>query len=326
MFSIKRKAFLTCVVSLALGASSFSAAAQQDFPNRPVRLIVSFPPGGGADAVGRTIAMKLTERWKQQVLVDNRPGGNTVISALELIKQKPDGYTIMLALDNTLVMNQHLFTAPKYDPLKDFTLIGGVAEFPLFLMTRTDSGVKTAQEYLARAKAEKGELKVGAAAILTVIATDIINGPAGVKTTPVMYKGTADNTLGLLRGDVDFIMDVDVTAAAHVKAGKMRILATSGPKRVPAYPDVPTYKEVLLSDVEMTAWYAMIAPAGMEPALVTKLNADVSWAMQQPDVVKVLEGRSLFAAPSSAGALKKRIEIDSIKYGEIIRRLNLMIE
>lgn len=326
MFSIKRKAFLTCAISLALGASSFGAAAQQDFPNRPVRLIVSFPPGGGADAVGRTIALKLTERWKQQVLVDNRPGGNTVISALELIKQKPDGYTIMLALDNTLVMNQHLFTAPKYDPLKDFTLIGGVAEFPLFLMTRTDSGVKTAQEYLARAKTEKGELKVGAAAILTVIATDILNGPAGVKTTPVMYKGTADNTLGLLRADVDFIMDVDVTAAAHVKAGKIRILATSGPKRVAAYPDVPTYKELLQKDAEMTAWYGMIAPAGMDPALVAKLNADVSWALQQPDVIKVLEEKSLFPAPSSAEALKKRIEVDSLKYGGIIRRLNLIIE
>lgn len=322
---IRRNLFKS-LFGAGLVAWAMTAGAQQDFPNRPVRLIISFAPGGAADAIARTLANKLTERWKQQVVVDNRPGGNTVISALELIKQKPDGYTLMLALDNTLVMNQHLFKSPKYDPIKDFTHIGGVAEFPLFLITRTDSGVKTAQEYLARARAEKGELKVGAAAILTVIATDILNQPAGVKTTPLQYKGSADNALGLLRGDVDFIVDVDATAAQHVKAGKLKILATSGAKRVAMYPDVPTYREVLQKDAEMTAWYGMVGPAGMDAALVAKINTDMTWAIQQADVRATLEEKSLFPAPSSAEALRKRVTEDAVKYGEIIRRLNLFIE
>lgn len=325
MFNLQRKTFLKHLAALALGAVALGASAQQDYPNRPVRLILSFPPGGAADAIARTMATKLTERWKQQVVVDNRPGGNTVVSAHELIKQKPDGYHLLLALDNTLVMNQHLFRTPKYDPLKDFTLIGGVAEFPLFLITRSDT-VKTAQDYLARARAEKGELKVGTAAVLTTIAADVLNSPAGVKTTSVQYKGTADNTLALLRGDVDFIVDVDATAATHVKAGKLKILATSGARRVPTYPDVPTYKEVLGKDAEMTAWYGLVGPAGMDPALVAKINADVAWAVQEPDVKAVLQEKSLFSAPSSPEALKKRVEVDAQKYGEIIRRLGLQIE
>ena len=326
MLRITRKTFVRSLAGLALGAAALGASAQQDFPNRPVRLIVSFPPAGAADVIARTLAQKLTERWKQPVQVDNRPGGNTVVSALELIKAKPDGYTLLQALDNTLVMNQHLFRTPKYDPLKDFTLIGGVAEFPLLLITRTDSNVKTAQDYLARAKTEKGELKVGVAAVLTMIAADVLNSPAGVKTSYVQYKGTADNTLALLRGDIDFIYDVDASAGPHVKAGKLKVLATSGGKRVPTYPDVPTYREVLGKDVEMTAWYGLVGPAGMDPALVAKINADVTWAIQQPDVKAILQERSLFSAPSSAEVLKKRIEVDSVKYGEIIRRLNLQIE
>ena len=326
MFRITRKTFVTLLAGLALGAVALGASAQQDFPNRPVRLVVSFPPGGAADAIARTLAQKLTERWKQQVLVDNRPGGNTVVAALEVIKQKPDGYTLFQSLDNSLVMNQHLFRTPKYDPLKDFTMIGGVAEFPLLLITRTDSGVKTAQEYLARARAEKGELKVGVAAVLTMIAADVLNSPAGVKTTSVQYKGTADNTMGLLRGDVDFIYDVDASAGAHVKAGTLKVLATSGSKRVPSYPDVPTYREVLGKDAEMTAWYGLVGPAGMDPALVAKINTDVTWAMLQPDVRASLQEKSLFSAPSSPEALRKRVEVDSLKYGEIIRRLNLQIE
>ena len=322
----QRKTFLKQLAGLALAACALGAGAQQDYPNKPVRLVLSFAPGGAADAIGRTIATKLTERWKQQVVVDNRPGGNTVIAALETIRQKPDGYTLMLALDNTLVMNQHLFRSPKYDPLKDFTLIGGVAEFPLFLMTRTDSGIQSAQDYLARARAEGGQLKVGTAAILTTIATDVLNQPAGVQTTPLQYKGTADNTLGLLRGDLDFIVDVDATAGPHVKAGKIRILAVSGPNRVPTYPDVPTYKEVLQKDVSMIAWHGLVAPAGMDPALAARINADFTWAVQQPDVKAILLEKSLFPAPSSGEALRARVEADARKYGEIIRRLNLQIE
>ena len=223
----------------------------------------------------------------------------------------------MLALDTTLVMNQHLFKTPKYDPLKDITPVAGVGEFPLFLVARTESGSKSAHEYIERAKAEKGELRIG---------SKIFNGAAGVKTLPLQYQGSADLTLAVLRGDVDYMMDVETSAGPHVKAGKLRILATSGSKRVPNYPDVPTFKELGLKDAELTAWFGVIGPAGMDPALVGKLNQDVTWAIQEPDVKALLQEKSLFAAPSSAEALKGRIAVDSQKYGEIIRRLNLQVD
>lgn len=326
MFGSRRDALFGLVAALALSSIPPQAVAEPDFPVRPVRLVVSFPPGGAADTTGRLLSNKLAERWKQPVVVDNRPGGNTVVSVQEVIKQKPDGYTLLLALDSTLVMNQHLFRVPKYDPLKDLSPVATVADFPLFLMTRNDSGAKSGKDYLRRAMEEKGQLKVGTSSFLTTIAAEVLNGPAEVKTIAVQYKGTADNTLGLLRGDIDFMVDVDATAASHVKAGKLVILATSGAKRVPTYPDVPTFGEVLGKDASMSAWFGLVGPTEMSEALMQKISGDVAWATQQPDVKAALQEKSLFPAPGTPEDLKRRIEVDARKYGEIIRRLNLSIE
>lgn len=323
---MQRKNFLQLLAAIALGVTALAAGAQQDFPNRPVRLITPFPPGGVADALARGIGAKLAERWKQPVVVDNRPGANTVIAAQELIKQSPDGHALMLALDMTLVMNQYLYRTPKYDPVKDFTPISRVAEFPFFLITRTDTGVKTVQEYVDRAKRDKGELKVGSAAIVTTIAAEILNRAAGVKTVPIQYKGTGDNTLALLRGDIDFIFDTDVTAAQHVRSGRLRILANSGARRVPNYPDVPTYKEVVPNNPEMTVWYGIVGPAGMSPALVAKMSTDIASAMQQPEVRAMLQEKSLDAASAGPEEFKQRVNTDSRKYGELIRQMNLYVD
>ena len=326
MFAHSRKTLLKQVLALAIGGTALFSHAQTDYPSRPVRLIVAYAPGGASDTIARAMAIKLADRWKQAVVVDNRPGGNTVIAALELTKSKPDGYSLMLALDTTLVMNQHLFRSPKYDPAKDMTPIAGVVEFPLFLVTRAESGTSTAQEYISRAKAEKGELKIGVAAVLNTIASEVFNAGAGIKTTPLHYKGTADLTLALLRGDVDYMMDVDTTAAPHIKASKMKVLATSGSKRVPTYPDVPTFKEVGLKDSELTAWFGVVGPAGMDPILVARLNKDITRAIEEPEIKAMLQEKSLFAAPTSAAALAKRIDVDSLKYGDMIRRLSLQID
>lgn len=326
MTFLSRKKFMRSLAAAALFASAFGAAAQQDFPNRPVRLIIPFAPGGVADALARGLGAKLSERWKQQVVVDNRPGGNTVIAAQELIKQPPDGHSLMLALDMTLVMNQYLFRTPKYDPVKDFTPISRVAEFPFFLITRTDTGVRTVQDFVERARREKGELKVGSAAIVTTVAAEILNQAAGIKTVPIQYKGTGDNTLALLRGDVDFIIDADITAAQHVKAGKLRVLGNSGATRAPNYPDAPAFREVVPNNPEMTVWYGLVAPAGIAPALVARLSADLAWAVQTPEVRAMLQEKSLGAAVAGPEEFRQRITVDARKYGELIRRMGLTIE
>lgn len=326
MNRMHRKNLFKWLAAMALGASALAAVAQQDFPNRPVRLITPFPPGGVADALARGLGAKLGERWKQPVVVDNRPGANTVIAAQELIKQSPDGHSLLLALDMTLVMNQYLYRTPKYDPIKDFTPISRVAEFPFFLITRSDTGVKSVQQYIERAKHERGELKVGSAAIVTTIAAEILNRAAGVKTLPIQYKGTGDNTLALLRGDIDFIVDTDVTAAQHVKSGRLRILANSGARRVSNYPDVPTYKEVAPNNPEMTVWYGVVGPANMSPALVGKLSTDIAWALQQPELRAMLQEKSLDAAAAGPEEFRQRINVDSRKYGELIRQMNLYVD
>jgi tripartite-type tricarboxylate transporter receptor subunit TctC len=220
----------------------------------------------------------------------------------------------------------NLYRTLKYDPQKDFTPISRVAEFPFFLMTRSDAGVKSLQEYIERARQEKGELKVGAAATVTTIAAEVLNRAAGIRTTAIQYKGTGDNTLALMRGDVDFIVDTDATAAQYVKAGRMRMLANSGARRVPNYPDVPTYQEVVPGKPEMMVWYGVVAPASLSSPLVSEIAADVAWAMQRPSMQALLRERSLDSAAAGPEEFKQRIAFDSKKYGELIRTMNITID
>jgi tripartite-type tricarboxylate transporter receptor subunit TctC len=319
-----RRALMGGVAMAMLG---LGVGARADaYPDRPVRLIISFAPGGATDIIARTLAQKLTEKWKQQVVVDNRPGGNTVISALELMKAKPDGYTLMLALDTTLTMNQHLFRKPKYDPVKDFTPVGRAAGYGLFFMTRPESGAATLNDFVKRAKDENGQLKVGVTSGLNVIGLQILNSALGIQTEQIQYKGTSDATLALLRGDIDFLLDVDVSAAPHVAAGKIKMLATTTPEAVKNYPGVPTFKQLGYEQGVLTAWFGIAGPAGMPAALVSKINQDVSAAISDPQVVKFLEEKSLFVATGGPDEMAKRIEADSAKYGPVIRRYQLFID
>lgn len=312
---------------IALAMLGHGVIAKADtYPDRPVRLIISFAPGGATDIIARTLAQKLTDRWKQQVVVDNRPGGNTVISALELMKGKPDGYTLMMALDTTLTMNQHLFRNPKYDPVKDFTPVGRVAGYGLFLMTRPESGAATVNDFVKRAKSENGKLRVGVTSGLNVIGIQLLNTALGIQTEQIQYKGTGDATLALLRGDIDFLLDVDVSAAPHVASGKIKMLATTTPDTVKNYPTVPTFKQLGIDQGVLTAWFGIIGPAGMAPQLVSKINQDVSAAISDPQVVKFLEEKSLFVVTGTPDEMAKKIDADSAKYGPVIRRYQLYVD
>jgi tripartite-type tricarboxylate transporter receptor subunit TctC len=322
----KRKFLQTVAAAVcALTLSSF-ATADEAYPNKTVRLVIGFPPGGATDIVARTLANRLAERWKQPVVVDNKPGGNTVISALEITKSKPDGYTLSLALDITLVMNQHLFKSPKYDPFKELTALGSVAEFPMLLMSRRATGADSFAGFVQIAKQDPDSGRVGVAAVLNTVALKLIGEAVGIDPAVVQYKGTGDATLGLLRGDVNYQLDVDVSAAQHIQKGDVKVLAVTGPRRLTTHPNAPTLSELGYPKATMTAWFGLIGPAGMPKILVEKINADVRWAMDDPKVQGLLADRSIQASLSSPEEMTARMKRDSDKYGPIIRKNNLLID
>lgn len=318
--------FVVIAMLIFAGASCGGSMAQERFPNRPVRLIIGFPPGGATDVLARALANKLTERWGQSVVVDNKPGGNTVIAALETVRAKPDGYTLSLVLDLTLVMNQHLFKSPKYDPEKDFSPISGLAEFPLVMMSRGGPGADTFQQFVESARQRPAETSVGTASMLIILAQKKMNAALGIDPLLVQYKGTGDATIGLMRGDINFQLDVDVSAAQFIQKGQLKALAVTGPKRLPAYPSVPTLSELGIGQATTVGWFALVGPRGMAPDLVKSIHDDLAWAMADQKLQAYLLDKSIFPNVLSTSALQDRIKRDSASYGEIIRKNNLSFD
>ncbi len=324
---MSRRHLLAFILTVA-GCTMLSTTtqAQEAYPNRPVRLVVGYPPGGATDVLARTIAGRLSERWGQPVVVDNKPGGNTVIAALDVVKAKPDGYTLSMALDVTLVMNQHLFKNPKYDPITDFTPIGRVAEFPMLLMSRSATGSPNFEGFVDRARRDPVGTRVGVASVLNTVALKLIGESTKIDPPVVQYKGTGDATLGLLRGDTDYQLDVDVSAVQHIHKGDVKVLAVTGSRRLPTHPNAPTLTELGYPNATMTAWFGFIGPQGIPQEIVKKINTDLVWAIQDPKVVAFLADRSIFPSPSSPEEMRAQIKRDSEKYGAIIRKNSLSFD
>ncbi len=222
---------LPLLMAVQSAAQTPPDATAQAFPSRPVRMIVPFPPGGPTDLMARVFGQKLSEEWGQPVVVENRPGGNSAIGAQQTARAAPDGYTLLVAMDTTLVMNPITTADLPYNPLKDFTAISLTAQNTSLLIVRAD-GPNTAQELIARAKANPGKLNYGAGTITTRLAGYLFSRMAGIDTVFIPYKGSAEVVQGLLTGSIDFSIDGVAASLALIKDGKLRALAISAPLRV----------------------------------------------------------------------------------------------
>jgi tripartite-type tricarboxylate transporter receptor subunit TctC len=252
-------------------------AEAQSFPNRPIRIIVPFPAGGPTDILSRVIAQKMSEDWGQPVVVENRPGADTAIGAVQVAKAPPDGYTLLAAMDTTLVMNPATKTSLPYDPFKDFAAVTLAAKNTSLLTVRAEDGPKTIAELIARAKAS-GKMNYGAGIITTRLAGYMFNRAAGINVQLIPYKGSAEVVQGLLTGAVDYIIDGTASSLPLIKSGKFRPLAKLNSRPLPALPDVPPLSEAAgmpeLDD--MSSWIALVAPAGTPRAIVDRLQAKVA--------------------------------------------------
>jgi tripartite-type tricarboxylate transporter receptor subunit TctC len=268
-----------------LGATALSASAltpirrahAQTYPSRTIRIIVPFPAGGPTDIVSRVIAQKMSEDWGQPVVVENRPGADTVIGAMQVAKAAPDGYTLLAAMDTTMVMNPATKTSLPYDPFKDFTSITLAAKNTSLLTVRAEDGPKTIPELIARAKAS-GRMNYGAGIITTRLAGYMFNRAAGIQVQLIPYKGSAEVVQGLLTGAVDYIIDGTASSLPLIKSGKFRPLAKLNNRPLPSLPDVPPLAEAAgMPELEdMSSWIALVAPAGTPRAIVDRLQGKVA--------------------------------------------------
>lgn len=272
----------------------FQLAWAQTFPQKPVRLIVPFPPGGSADFLGRTLADKMSAHWGRQVVVENRPGGSTLIGLGAVARAEPDGYTIGM---NTagLIVQPSIRKSMPFNVMEDFAFITRISEAPFFLTVPADLPVKSASELVAYAKANPGKLNFGSFGIGSTphILGETLVLSVGAPMTHVPFKGTGDLIAAHLSGQIHVNFDVMQPLLPHIQQGRLRPLLVTSARRSKVLPDVPTAAEAGLPDLNMPTWFGLLAPRQTPPEVVAALNKAVVAALQQPDVAALLEKQGM---------------------------------
>lgn len=319
-----RKLTLALVATACL-AFAFPTLAQQSYPNKPIRLVVPFPPGGPADTLGRILAQNFTESLGQAVVVDNKPGASTIIGADFVAKSAPDGYTLLLAIDSTLTMNQALFTKLPYDPLKDFTPIGLVAEVPTMIAVNASFPAKTLGELLAMAKKSPGEVQFAHGAVTMHAAGELLNQMAGVKMTPVQYKGGGTTIMAVMGGEIPVTIESASGVIANLKTGRVRALAVAGPTRLRAAPDIPTASEAGVPGFNVAVWQSLVAPAGTPRPIINRLNAELKRILALPATREKLETAGMLPLTSTPEEMTSFVQTETKKWGTLIKDIGLKV-
>jgi len=276
-------------VGMAAAVCAIGAAAQQgksgDYPDKPVRVIVTFAPGASNDILARLIGAKFTEAWAQNVIVDNRPGAGGAIGAMTVARANPDGYTLLLANSGPSVSNPMLTRNSPYGP-RDFTNIVYIGYAPLVILANPGFAPKTPKELIEHAKANPGKISWGSSGTGTSphIAILLFQSATGTNVTHIPYKGAAPNMADLLARQIDVIYTTTVSSEPQIKAKRVRGIAVASTARVKMLPDVPTLAEFGVKGAEAQIWYGLQGPLKLSPAIVTKVNAETNKALQMPDV------------------------------------------
>ena len=309
--------FPVFLLALAIAAPAFS----QTFPSRPVRFVVPFSPGGSVDTLARTFSPKLADALGQQIVVDNRPGGNGDIGMLIVARAPADGHTIVLGYIANLAIAPSLQAKMPYDPVKDFAPITQPASSPNVLTAHPSVPAKNLKELIALAKASPGKLSFASTGVASVghLTGELINNLAGIKITHVPYKGSGQAVTDILGGHVNIMYSGFSSTLAHIKAGKLRALAVTGPKRSPALSEVPTIAEQGFPGVEATAWYGVLAPAGTPKLVITRLHGDLVKILRQPDVVQRLDGLGFEIAATTPEQFGAYIRSEIKKWAKVVK-------
>ncbi len=323
--STTRRAFVFGAAAAPLVART---AFAQQFPSRPVRIVIGFPPGGGIDILARLMAPKMSERLGQSVIVENRPGANGLIATQGVAQADADGHTILFGTTGNLAVNPVLYAGrPGMNMETDFTPLSHVASLDFVLVVNPKVRANSLKELIDLVKAEPGKIFFGSSGKggLPHLAGELLNIQAGLKAVHVPYRGSAPAFTDLISGQVQYVFDALAIAQPHIEAGRLRALATTGPKRMAVLPNVPTAKETL-PNFEVVNWYGMVMRKGTPADIVARLNKEVVDALRQKDVAERAAALGLDlvgTTPEQFGAFQ-RAEI--AKWGEVIRTANVQAE
>ena len=311
---------------IALISLAYPATAQQAYPSKPIRFIVPYPPGGSTTPIAHLFGEKLTERWGQPVIIDNRPGANTVIGTEAVAKSPADGYTILLTsvayITSPLVMPTH------YDALKDFAPVSPLIFAEMLMVLNPGVAANNLQEFIALAKSRPGELNYATSATggSTHLAPELLNILAGIKTQHIPYKGGGPALADLMGGQVQLHFNTPLNLTQHVKSGKLKGIAITGEARLAALPQVPTFSEAGLPGMDVREWMGVVAPAGTPKPIVDKLATEINRIQAMPEIKEQVAKYGmapLVATPEQMAAL---LQADMTKFAMIIKTANIKLE
>lgn len=324
--------FTRAIAALVAAGFAVAAVAQApapaDFPKQPIRMVVTFPPGGSADAVVRMLVPRLNEKLGQQVIVDNRPGAGGNIGLAIVAKAPADGYTLGVGAAGALAANSSLYANMPFEPLKDFKPVSMLAAIPFVIIGHPSVAAKTQQELVALAKAQPGKLSIahGGNGTAMHLSAALFSQMADVKMVEVPYKGSGPATLGVLGGDVPLAVVDLPSALQHIKAGKLTAFAVTSPQRLAQLPDVPTVSEAGLAGYDSTGWFGVVAPADTPPAVVDRLNAEITAALNDAKIQASMRNLGVEPAPTRADAFERYIRSETDKWAKVIKQANIRIQ
>lgn len=316
-----RRPVLQALLATTLALAGLAPAAAQDYPSKPIRLVIPFPAGGSSDGIGRQVAEKLAQVLKTTVVVENKGGAGGIIGADAVAKSAPDGYTLVLV--DVFHSSAPVYTRKMpYDAVKDFTPVSLIGRSPAFLVAGPAMEARSARDILAWAKANPNKLTMAIAGTGSVV-VDLFKARTGVQFVSVPYKGSSPALVDLMSGQVQVMITTMASAGTNVKAGKLRALAATGPRRFADLPDVPTFDELGVKGMDYEQWFGILGPAGMPRPVVDKLSAAVAEVLRMPDVRERLAGMALNVAAPGADEMKRQLEGDAARWQKLAQELDL---
>ena len=324
-----RHALLTALLILCAFATAPTVTIAQDaFPNKPVRIVVPYPPGGASDVTARLLGQKLSELWNQPVVIDNRPGANGILALEYVAKQAPDGSTLLMANLGPNAINAAVYSKLPYDSIKDFAPITFTTLVPQVLVVNPALPAKNLRELLDLARAAPGKLNYGTGGNGSAnhLAVELMANMGGVSLTAVPYKGDAPAMTDAMSGQVAMTLPTVVAALPNIKAGKLRAIAVTTQTRVASLPDVPTMQEAGLAAYESSSWGGVMAPGGTPPAIVNKINTDIVRVLRMPDIQEKLAGLGATVVAQGPAEFATFLQSEIKKWDGVAKRANIRLE
>jgi len=311
------------LIAALLTAFAGFSGAQQAYPNKPIRFILPYAAGGNTSILARLIGQKLTESWGQQLIVDNRAGGNTIIGTEALTKSPPDGYTILMTTAT------HTILSPvPYDPIKDFAAVATLTSSEKVLVIHPSLPANNLREFIALAKSRPGELNFSSpgAGGVQHLAGELFNLMAGVKLQHIPYKGGGQAVTDLIGGQVQLSFQNSIAVLGHVRTGKLRALAVSGEARLASLPQVPTFTEAGLPGFGVNTWFGVLAPAGTPKGIIDKLSTEIARILKVPDIKERLAALEMYPFISTPEQFAALMKADMVKYANVIKAANIQLQ